>query len=205
MQTINLIKKQLSIRQVGIIGQDQMNHAAVILPLIEVNGKLSILFEVRSFHLRSQPGDICFPGGKIDEQDSTPKDAAIREFIEELQIETNDFQLLTGLDILVTPFKGIIYPYVAELTCDFNDIKANLLEVDHLFTVPLEHFINHPPEEHPMHFIIEPESIERYEQIRQKRHTIHQYFYHYEDYTIWGLTARILNHFINLLLNYKIL
>ncbi|MCK0470911.1 CoA pyrophosphatase [Halalkalibacter sp. APA_J-10(15)] len=198
MHMIRKIEKQLSKRQVNIIGQDQMKNSAVILPLIDIDGELSVLFEVRSYELRSQPGDICFPGGKIDKQDASPRDAALRELTEELQIQSKHIQLLADLDILITPFKGIIYPFVAQVTYPFTEIKASPAEVDHLFTVPLRHFYLQPPEQHPMRFIIEPETNSRYKHVQHQRHTIEQYFYYYETYTIWGLTARILKHFIDI-------
>jgi 8-oxo-dGTP pyrophosphatase MutT (NUDIX family) len=55
-----------------ISGWDKMKRSAVIIPLVEINGEINLLFEVRSKRLKSQPGDICFPGGQI-EIGETPK------------------------------------------------------------------------------------------------------------------------------------
>ena len=68
-----------------INGWKKMRRAAVILPLIEINNEIHLLFEVRSKKMKSQPGDICFPGGKIEENES-PKSAALREASEELNL-----------------------------------------------------------------------------------------------------------------------
>ncbi|MFR0063407.1 MAG: NUDIX hydrolase, partial [Megasphaera micronuciformis] len=57
---------------------------AVLVPFIKNAGGLDLLFEVRSKTLRWQPGDISFPGGKIEASDVTPLAAAIRETGEEL-------------------------------------------------------------------------------------------------------------------------
>ena len=48
-----------------INGWQKMKRASVAILLVEVEGKLNIVFEVRAKHMRSQPGDISFPGGKI--------------------------------------------------------------------------------------------------------------------------------------------
>ncbi|MBP3951360.1 NUDIX hydrolase [Bacillus suaedae] len=197
-ETISHIEKQLANRKVGILGQDQMKNAAVILPLINVNDQLSLLFEVRSHTLNTQPGEICFPGGRIDQTDSSPSDAAIRELTEELLIDRKHVNIIADLDILVTPFRGIIYPFVATLDIEFQSLKPNLSEVDHLFTVPLSHFYSHSPECHQMSFSLDPINNGPLTLIKNRSHILSQHFYYYDDYIIWGLTANILKHFIEL-------
>ncbi|NEU34154.1 CoA pyrophosphatase, partial [bacterium LRH843] len=63
---------------------DEFLQFAVLVPLVQKQDELHVLFEVRAHHLRRQPGEICFPGGKIEPNDSTPQDAAVRETTEEL-------------------------------------------------------------------------------------------------------------------------
>ncbi|MFL6557138.1 MAG: NUDIX hydrolase, partial [Bacillus sp. (in: firmicutes)] len=69
-----------------ILGSEQFSKYAVMVPIIEKVDGIHVLLEVRSLELRRQPGEICFPGGRIDSQDSDEKAAAIRETIEELGI-----------------------------------------------------------------------------------------------------------------------
>ena len=87
---LSIIKEQLQEYIPSIIGVKQ--SYAVLLPLIEVNGELHILYEVRASHI-SQPGDVAFPGGKI-EPGETSAEAALRETEEELGIPANNIQLL---------------------------------------------------------------------------------------------------------------
>lgn len=58
------IRSEIQHRQSDILGSSRLVKFAVLLPLIEKDGEIHILFEVRSLSMRRQPGEICFPGGK---------------------------------------------------------------------------------------------------------------------------------------------
>ena len=92
------IKNKIENNKSYINGWERMRRAAIIIPLVEINNEVCILFEVRAKKLNSQPGDICFPGGKID-GDETPKEAALREMFEELGIKSID--IINELDTVV--------------------------------------------------------------------------------------------------------
>ena len=63
---------------------------AVLLPLVKKEDGIHILFEERALTLNRQPGDICFPGGKVDFEDVNEEYTAIRETIEELGLKRDD-------------------------------------------------------------------------------------------------------------------
>ncbi|WP_332690736.1 NUDIX hydrolase [Halalkalibacter lacteus] len=202
MKDFSHIQQQLSNRTSGILGSTSMK-SAVIVPLVYVENELSILFEVRSKRLHKQPGEVCFPGGKIDPTDPTPEAAAIRELSEEIGIENRHIDVIASLDILVTPFRGIIYPFVGGIL-DLNNLSINHHEVDHTFTVPLSYLYNYEPKLHTMNMWFEPgddfplTEIANKGNYSKRYHEIQEYFYFYHNYVIWGLTARILTHFIEL-------
>ncbi|MFC0473594.1 NUDIX hydrolase [Halalkalibacter kiskunsagensis] len=202
MNDLMHIQQQLTNRTSNILGSTSMK-SAVIVPLIYVDNELSILFEVRSKQLNKQPGEICFPGGKIDPTDSSPEAAAIRELSEEVGIHEKNIDVIASLDILVTPFRGIIYPFVGVLS-NLNDVSINHHEVDHTFTVPVSYLYNYEPKRHTMKMWFEPSDdfpikvIANKENYSKRYHEIQEYFYYYHNYVIWGLTARILTHFIEL-------
>ncbi|MFC0561881.1 NUDIX hydrolase [Halalkalibacter alkalisediminis] len=204
MYNLSYIQKQLSNRKAGILGSSDSMKSAVVLPLVYVDQEISILFEVRSKTLTKQPGEICFPGGKIDSTDVNPEAAAVRELHEEIGILTSKVEIVSPLDILVTPFRGIIYPFVGTIE-NFEDIKINRNEVDHVFTVPLSFFRHYQPQQHTMRMKFEPVEGFPLEKIANKRAYKNRYsdfsesFYYYEDYVIWGLTARILTHFLEIM------
>ncbi|WP_066061696.1 NUDIX hydrolase [Neobacillus soli] len=187
-----------------ILGSEKFSKYAVMLPLIQKEDGLHVLFEIRSLELRRQPGEICFPGGRIDPQDIDGKGAAIRETVEELGIYQEHISEVYPLDYMISPFGMIIYPYVGYIN-NANSILPNPAEVGEIFTVPLAFLINNPPEKYKINFKAEPEEnfpfdlIAGGENYNWRARGMDEYFYRYEGKTIWGLTARILAHFIELL------
>lgn len=197
---INKIEKIFKDREGKMLGKYKKN--AVMILLLKNNDELSVLFEVRALNLRHQPGDICLPGGKLEENES-PAEAAVRETKEELNINDDDIEVLGEMDYFVSPYGSIIYPFVAFLKK--REIVPNSGEVDHVFSVPLKYFMENQPiyyemkivpnltEDFPFHFI---RGGRNYKFSSGK---IEQYFYKYKGYVIWGFTARIVKGFIDLL------
>lgn len=187
-----------------ILGSKEFSKYAVMVPLIQKEDGVHVLFEVRSLELRRQPGEICFPGGRIDAQDPNEKSAAIRETIEELGIEKEDISNVYPLDFMISPFGMMIYPY-AGLINRPEKIQPNPKEVGEIFTVPLSYFMNNDPEIYHVNFKVEPEEnfpfdlIVGGENYNWRTRALDEYFYVYEEKAIWGLTARILAHFIEIL------
>ncbi|MGI2328363.1 NUDIX hydrolase [Planococcus sp. YIM B11945] len=195
------IMNKIKNRTPSVLGNEEFSKFAVLLPLIEKEGELHVLFEVRSYELRSQPGEICFPGGRIDRQDKTEKDTALRETIEELGISQADISDVFPLDYIVSPFGMMIYSFtgVIDSAVEFN---PNPPEVDSIFTVPLAYFLETKPKIYRINFDVQPEESFPYDLIvggenyNWRTRKLDEYFYIYEDKVIWGLTARILNHFV---------
>lgn len=187
-----------------ILGNKDFSKYAILLPLIEKNGEIHILFEVRSHDLRNQPGDICFPGGRIDLQDKTEEDTAIRETIEELGIKREEISDIFPLDYIVSPFGMIVYTF-AGIIDSAAHFTPNPPEVDQLFTVPLSFFLEKEPKVYRVNFDIQPEESFPYDLIaggenyNWRTRTADEYFYLYEDKVIWGLTAKILTHFMDII------
>jgi peroxisomal coenzyme A diphosphatase NUDT7 len=187
-----------------ILGSEKFSKYAVMVPLIEKEDGIHVLLEVRSLELRRQPGEICFPGGRIDAQDIDEKDAAIRETVEELGINKEQIADINPLDYMISPFGMIIYPFVGYIKHP-NRIVPNPSEVGEIFTVPLSFFINNEPEIYHIEFRPEPEEnfpfdlIVGGENYNWRTRGVEEYFYRYQGKVIWGLTAKILSHFIELI------
>lgn len=189
-------------RRANIIG----NHkkSAVMILLVEEEGRTCILFEVRSSKLRHQPGDICLPGGRIEESEN-PEDAAVREVIEELNVNKDDIELIGEMDYFVSPYGSIMYPYIGRLKS--KKINPSRNEVDHVFKVPLEFFMENEPLLYPLE--IGPHLKEDFpyhlirggKEYKFSKGILKEYFYKYKDYVIWGFTAMIIKSFIDILKN----
>jgi len=197
---LNKIEKIFLNREAGILGELKKN--AVMILLCEVEGKTNIIFEVRAFNLRHQPGDICLPGGKVEKGES-PESASIRETMEELNLKRDHIRFIGSMDYVVTPYNFIIYPFIGEL--NKNEIIPNEGEVDHIFMVPIEFFMDNPPQCYEISLMPNPGEEFPYELINNGKDykfrigKVPQYFYKYKDYVIWGFTARIIKSFIDLL------
>lgn len=198
------ILEKIKAHDPAVLGSKDFSKYAILLPLLERNGEIHIVFEVRAHTLRRQPGEICFPGGRIDAGDATPQAAALRETKEELGILAEEISAVYPLDYMVSPFGMIIYAFAGSIDAG-ADFKPNPAEVDSLFSVPLSFFLETRPEIYYMNFNIQPEENFPYDLIEggqdysfQPRQ-MEEYFYLYEDKVIWGLTARILAHFMEII------
>lgn len=190
---------RLQNRKQGIIDERSMRKYAVIVPIIEKGNGLELLFEVRAKHMKRQPGEICFPGGKMDRTDPTPADAATRELCEEVGVSQEDVSLTGSLDRVISPFNQIIYPYVGMLHT--TSFFPNEEEVHQLFSVPLSYFLTTEPDRHDVHLSVQTTPSFPYDSIPGGKNypwskgKIPEYFYYYKNYVIWGMTARIVKHF----------
>ncbi|ACB84064.1 NUDIX hydrolase [Natranaerobius thermophilus] len=175
---------------------------SVLLPLVSINQEWQLIFQVRSQQIKSQPGEISFPGGKIEPGESS-RNAAIRETSEELGIQTNSISIWGQLDLLVTPFNMMIVPYIGEIHTLPKDFNINLQEVSEVFTVPLDFFVKENPYKYRMQVGITPPHDFPFNLVPGgknypfKQGEYPSYFYIYGDYVIWGFTARIIKNFID--------
>jgi peroxisomal coenzyme A diphosphatase NUDT7 len=195
---------KLSERSPFVLGSENFSTYSVLLPLVYINNEIHLIFEVRAFSLRRQPGEVCFPGGKNDETDKDHMETAIRETYEELGLKEGSISQVVPLDFIVSPYGNIIYPFVGVIDT-INDMQVNHKEVDHIFTVPLTFFKQTKPDIHYVNARLEPEPGFPYDSIvggkdynwQIKR--MEEFFYYFEDKVIWGLTARVVRHFIQVI------
>lgn len=177
-------------------------RAAVLVPMIIKNGQLEILFEVRSAKLTWQPGEVCFPGGKIDKSDATPVDAAVRETMEELGIARDKIAVLGTMDEIISPIGVRLYPTVGYL--EDTELYLNDAEVAEVFSVPLSWLLQVEPHTAKMEMGTRPLEnfpfwlLPNYPDKWRKRSTYEVLFYQYQSYVIWGLTAYVLDRFIKM-------
>jgi peroxisomal coenzyme A diphosphatase NUDT7 len=201
---LSKVLKKINGHTPDILGHKELKKYAVLLPLIEMNNETHILFEVRSMNLRRQPGEICFPGGRIEDDDLDQGQCAIRETSEELGISELDIENVMPLDFMINTASNIIYPYVGTIK-NPEKMTPNPMEVGEVFTVPLSFFLNTKPEVYKIHYNIVPEEnfpldlLIGGENYNWQSYHSDEYFYQYDGKVIWGLTAKILVHFLSIL------
>ncbi len=183
-------------RRPRMIGERQFTKYAVLVPLVESPDGTAILFERRSNKLRRQPGEICFPGGRL-EPGETPQECSVRETTEELCIDQQQIHIFGPGDTFVSPFNLIIYPFIGLLK-DYRN-TCNPEEVAEMIAVPLEFFLHHSPENYKSTVISKLPGDFPYERIPRGENypwatgTHDILFYQYKDHLIWGITALIVH------------
>ncbi len=203
-QFCRALADKLAGRVIKIQNESDFFPAAVIVPLLQQNGELALLYEVRAADLAWQPGDICFPGGRIEAGDAGPRQAAVRETCEELGLAPGGLRVVGPLDYLVSPIGVIIHPF-AGFIADQSAIKPNAGEVAEIFTVPLKFFLENGPLVAEMEVATRPlpgfptELVPANYPKDWRRRTKHPVlFYRYGRHVIWGVTARITYGFVQL-------
>lgn len=200
IDNINSIFQNRKGKPLGVI-----SNYGVMLSLVYINDELHILYQIRAKTLDTQPGEISFPGGKVELNESF-KDASIRETCEELNINIDNINLIGELDYIVMPFNISIYPYVAYLNnIDINNLNFNKDEVESIFTVPISFFIQNEPLKHNLYINPTPDETFPYDLVqngnaynwRTGKYPV--YFYNYKGNIIWGITARITKNFIDII------
>ncbi len=151
--------------------------AAVLVPVIDHPGEPTVLLTQRAQHLPQHPGQISFPGGKIDATDKSPLDSALREAEEEIGLDRARVEPLGYLDLYMTTLGYRIVPTVARLAPGFS-LTLNTGEVDAAFEVPLS-------------FLMNLDNVERHSRDWQGM-TRHFYAITFGERYIWGVTAGIL-------------
>lgn len=202
---MNNLKEIFGNRHSKAIGE--FSKSAVMILLVDDEEELSIVFEVRAHKLRSQPGDVCLPGGKV-ELDENPREASIRETMEELNLERDQIEIIGDMDYYISPYGNIMYAFVGKLK--YGEIDPNKDEVHSIFKVPLKLFLENEPLLYKME--IGPVNQEGFpfhlinggKDYAFRKGYLDEYFYEYKNYVIWGFTAQIIKSFIDVLKNNKV-
>ena len=201
---IDQIRTKLTDREVGTIGKHKF--FSVCIPLVPTDEGLSVLMEVRASELKTQPGDICFPGGNMEDGE-TPLECALREMEEETGIPAAEADILGQFDTLYGFSGYTLYTFVAALPGGILDRpRINEDEVSELFTVPLDFFAETVPENYDVDVVSKVDDLP-YEKTgispdynwRKGKNVLP--LYRYKDRIIWGMTAMILKWMSEKILN----
>lgn len=170
---------------------------SVLVPLVQTEKGICFLYERRSAHMKTQPGETCFPGGHLEEGES-PLETALRETEEEIGIPRGRIEIAGPGDILYGIANFTLYTYIGIIhEEDLRMLSLEEDEVDDVFLIPVKAFSDNPPEKHlerskpiiPEDFPYARVGIDRDYHWRTGKSPI--YIYEIDDHIIWGLTAFI--------------
>ncbi len=161
-----------------ILAPNDLAKAAVLVAITDHPSTPEIILTLRSKQMPTHKGEVAFPGGKMDDRDNGAIDTALREAHEEVGLDPVQVDVIGEMDqvvsrygFLVTPVLGVI-PHQVELVADPREIQS-------IFRVPLRWFLDGTPDQ-----------IDQFGGFRGPR-------WHFEGYTIWGLTAMMIGEMLN--------
>jgi 8-oxo-dGTP pyrophosphatase MutT (NUDIX family) len=150
--------------------------AAVLVPIVD-RSEPTVLLTQRAQHLPDHPGQVSFPGGKIDNSDESPLASALREAEEEIGLARASVEPIGYLDLYMTTLGYRIVPVIARVAPGFA-LRLNSSEVDVAFEVPLA-------------FLMDQNNVQRHSRDWQGMRR-HYYAISFGERYIWGVTAGIL-------------
>ena len=157
--------------------QQPLKKAAVLMPLIQRENGLHMIFTQRALHLKHHPGQVSFPGGRYELSDDSLASTALRETQEEIGIEQDNIQLVGSLPSLttnsgyhVTPFIGFVNS-TEQVIIDRSEVKV-------CFEVPFS-------------YVLDSNNFSKqYLVANRQRHFT--YCCAYQNHLIWGATAQMI-------------
>ncbi len=151
----------------------KLKPAAVLIGVLDE----TVILTKRASHLKHHPGQIAFPGGKVDAGDVDARSAALREAEEEIGLSPSNVEILGEMPCHETVTGYAVLPVLARIEREFT-ATPEAGEVAEVFRVPLDFLLR------PDNFHIEKR---RWRGVWRRYYTVP-----YGPYYIWGATARML-------------
>jgi 8-oxo-dGTP pyrophosphatase MutT (NUDIX family) len=151
--------------------------AAVLVPIVDHESGLTVLFTQRSSHLKNHAGQISFPGGRVEPTDLNPLEAALRETEEEIGLSREHVTFVGYLEPQLV-LSGFWVTCVVAFVQPGFELRLDHREVDSAFEVPLLHILN--------------EANHRSRERKLGEVAVTVYDIPYGKHNIWGATAGML-------------
>ncbi len=156
--------------------------SAVLLALYETRGEPELLYTQRAASMRSHPGEISFPGGRVEPGDATPMHAALREAEEEVGLAPRDVRMLGHLTDYLTHRDVLVCAYVGEVAGQPPSAPRSADEVAQVFTVPIA-------------ALLDPGAYEA-RAIRGMGRGGRVHYWHVGGRIVWGITGELTARFL---------
>ncbi len=156
---------------------------AAVLALVTDSVAPELIYTLRAKHLNQHAGEVCFPGGKWEQQDANLLVTALRETHEEIGVASSMIEVFGALPARTTRSGALVRPFVGKVSSDCR-FQLNHHELDELFTVPLAAF--------------QRGLQTRTDVFEHNGQKIRLPAYHYKGYEIWGFTAGVTSELLTL-------
>ena len=163
-----------------------LRPAAVLVPLLQEQGEWSLLFTHRTETVQSHKGQVSFPGGGAEPGDHSPEETALREAHEEVGLLAEHVSVLGTLPDMATITSFLVTPVVGRVRWPYS-FTLSVLEVEKVFTIPLG-WLADP---------VNRDERPRINRLGPAENVI--YFRPYQDEILWGVSARIVVEFLQIL------
>jgi len=167
--------------EIDVPQHTRLKCAAVLIPLVQEGDAWHLLYTRRTQRVESHKGQVSFPGGGCDEEETTPEQTALREAQEEIGIDPASVRLLGRLTNMITITSFRVTPVVGVINWP-TVFRLNEREVDRIFRIPLTWLAD---------------SANRWELPFPGRNRSVVVYHPYDGEVVWGATARMTVDFLN--------
>lgn len=181
--SLESIRDILSRASPRLVNDTYLRPAGVLILLYPKDGELLTLLNKRTDLVEHHKGEISFPGGARDPEDTTILDTALRETSEEMGVKAEDVEILGQLDQVATLTHFVITPFVGAIPSPYL-FKVSEMEIAEVLEVPLSSLLDRANWREEVR--LGPDGLNR------------NYAYAYGKHLIYGATARILSQFLEL-------
>ncbi len=187
-ETVEKIKLILTDFRPKRIELENARNSAVMILFLNKENIPHIVFTKRTDWVETHKGQISFPGGAEDTTDASLLQTATRETFEEIGIPPDEIEVIGQLDDFYTITNFTVSPFVGYIPNGFH-YAINEREVARILEAPLSIFLD-----------------DQFFEVKKWDHKgrfYDVYFYHFDNDVIWGATAFIINHFIDMVFQYN--
>lgn len=181
--TLDLIRDALEQREIVTAAPEGLMPAAVMLLLYRKEGDYCVLLNKRSMTVEHHKGEMSFPGGAKDPEDTDFEDTARRETHEEMGIARDDITILGRLDDNVTRSNFLVKVFVGTIPYPY-DFRPSSIEIAEVVEIPLN--------------VLRDPGSWRWDSRLEDGERVAVRSYGYQDHLVYGATAKILDQFIEI-------
>ena len=182
---LDALRERLRVRSRKVVDNPAARRAAVLVLLVGSEAAPDVLYCERTHDVLDHKGEICFPGGSFESDDTGPAGAALREAFEELALPADGVVILGMLDDVETHVSNFTVTPVVGFIHGRPDMQPDPLEVARIIVVPLAR-------------LLEPGVASTQTQERGGKTRL-IYSYTFDGNRVWGATGRITHSLIEAL------